>query len=430
VSGRELIVERNPGELRMALRENDRTVEVILERGGAGSMVGAVWTARVLRVEPGIGAFLDFGRERPAFLPLTGTPPVEGEALRVQVSKDAQPGKGPEVTRSIVFDDGLLALTPTQAGIAISRALTGGQRATLKAAVQSVVGDASPMPGVLVRSAAWAQADRLAASWAALKEEWRRVEERAAAPPPLRLSAPPDPVLRQVALFRPDTAIAGDPGTAAKLRGLLPGGARFTPRPFEAQGVEDDLARALSREIPIPGGALVVDEAEALTAIDVNGGGDRLALCLAAAREVAALLRLRDIGGLVVIDFPFIDQRDFRGRIDDALRQATSADRRPVDCLGWTRGGLYELTRRRGGASLAAQMLEPHRALLSVESAALAALRRVADAEGGRLRLVAAPEVVAWLAGEGADALAASGRPVTLTADAGYVRDRFDVTRE
>jgi hypothetical protein len=153
----------------------------------------------------------------------------------------------------------------------------------------------------------------------------------------------------------------------------------------------------------------VVDEAEALTAIDVNGGGDRLALCLAAAREIAWLLRLRDVGGLVAIDFPFVDQRDFRARVDDALRQAISTDRRPVDCLGWTRGGLYELTRTRGGASLAAQMLEPHRPTLSVESAALAALRRVADAEGGRLRLTAAPEVVAWLAGEGRGCLGRRG---------------------
>lgn len=430
MSGRELVVERNPGELRIALREGERTLEVILERGGAGSMVGAIWWARVQRVEPGIGAFLDLGLERPALLPLSGTPPVEGETLRVQVTKDAQPGKGPEVTRSILLDDGLLALTPTQPGIAISRALTGSQRATLKAAVRSVVGSASPMPGVLVRSAAWAQPDRLAASWTALSLEWRRIGQRASARPPLRLSAAPDPVLRQVSLFRPESAVAGDAGTAAKLRGLLPGGARYTPRPFEALGVEEDLARALARAIPLPGGTLVIDEAEALTAIDVNGGGDRVALCLAAAREAAALLRLRDIGGLIVIDFPFIDQRDVRARIDDALRQATSMDRRPVECLGWTRGGLYELTRMRGGASLAAQMLEPHRASLSVESAALAALRRVADADGGRLRLIAAPDVVAWLVGEGADALAAAGRPVALTADAGYARDRFDVTRE
>jgi len=429
VSGRELIVERNPGELRIALREEDRTLDVILERGGAGTLVGAIWSARVLRVEPGMGAFLDLGLERPAFLPLAGAPPVEGETLRVQVTKDAQPGKGPEVTRNLLLDDGLLALTPGQPGIAVSRALTGGQRATLKAAVQSVVG-ASPLPGVLVRSAAWAQPDRLAASWTALNEEWRRIEARAAGRPPLRLAAAPDPVLRQVALFRPDIAVAGDPGTAARLRGLVPGGARFLPRPFEALGVEDDLSRALAREIPIAGGRLVVDEAEALTAIDVNGTGDRLALCLAAARETAALLRLRDIGGLVAVDFPFVDQRDFRGRIDDALRQATAADRRPVECLGWTRGGLYELTRTRGGASLAARMLEPCRPTLSVESAALAALRRVADAEGGRLRLSAAPEVVAWLGGEGADALAAAGRAVTLSPDAGYARDRFEVTRE
>jgi ribonuclease G len=426
MSGRELVVERNPGELRIALREDGRVTDVILERGSGGSLIGSIWWARVLRVEPGIGAFIDLGRERPAFLPISGNPPVEGSALLVQVTKDAYAEKGPEVTRKAVLDDGLIALQPGKTGLSVSRDLTGSERAMLRQTMQVIVGE-NPTPGVLIQPAAWGRSDRMKDSWTALSEEWRRIADTKPGQKPRQVRAAPDPLLRQVQLLQPDDATVGDPGTAAKLRPLLAERVVLARRPFEALGIEDEIQRALAREIPIDGGRLVVDETEAMTVIDVDGTGDPVALGKAAADEIAHLIRLRNWGGLIVVDFPFAG-RTVADKIERALRKVMDGVYRPVDCLGWTRAGLYEMTRSRQGPSLAQRLLEYPQARPTIESAALAALRAIASADGGRVRLTAAPEVVRWLQGDGAAALAETVRPVALVAEPSYGRERFDVT--
>ena len=204
---------------------------------------------------------------------------------------------------------------------------------------------------------------------------------------------------------------------------------RIANHPFEALGVEDDIQRTLARELSIDGGRLVVDETEAMTVIDVDGGGDVVASNKAAAEAIAHLVRLRNWGGLIVVDFPF-GNRSVAEKTDRAVKQAMKRIPRSPDCLGWTRAGLYEMTRPRQGPSLAQLLQEAPALRPTVETAALAALRAVAAAEGGRLRLTAAPEIVAWLQGKGAGALAEAGRPVALAAEPGYGRERFDVTRD
>jgi ribonuclease G len=417
----ELVVERNPGETRIAIREDGRTVEVRLDRLGAASRLGAIHLVRAVRIEPGIGAFLDLGERLPAFLPESGQPLVEGSALLVQTTKETVAGKGPEVTRALVLDGGALALTPFQPGIAVSRRLPDAMRKRLRARLKAAVGESGP--GVLVRTSA-RDGDDLEAIWRDLAEQWREIEARAGETPPLRLWTPPDPLLLLIRQLRPDRLVAGDAATAAKLKSeSVP--VEKVDRPFEALGIEDELSRALAREVAIPGGRLLIEEGETLTAIDVNGAGDRLALCLAAAHAIGPLIRLRGLGGTLVVDFPFIDGKPDRERIDAALKASVDADPRPVDCLGWTRAGLYEMTRPRLGPSLSAQLRGS-----PVETAALAALRMLARAEGGRLKVSASPEVIAWLEGAGAVALAEAGRAVALEAKPGYAREQFDVVRE
>lgn len=424
----ELVVERNPGELRIAVREDGRTLDVQLDRGSAASRVGAVHLARAARVEPGLGAFLDIGGRVPAFLPEGREKVVEGSALLVQVTKDELAGKGPEVSRGVVLDGGALALTSVQPGIAVSRKLSESVRKRLRAEVQAIVGGADPSPGVLVRAAAGGAED-LAGIWRDLQEEWRRIEERLVGAPPVLLQAAPDPVVLRLRQARPARMIAGDAATAARLRGLAAVEVEKIDRAFEVLGIEDELARALAREIDIPGGRLVVEEGETLTAIDVNGTGERLAFCIAAAKEIGRLVRLRNLGGTLVVDFPFVDGKADRDRIDAAMKAAVEADPQPVECLGWTRAGLYEMTRPRLGPSLAARLVEVPASRPTIESAALAALRALARAEGGRLRLTASPEVIGWLEGAGAAALVEAGREVALEAEPRYSRDRFDVVR-
>jgi len=425
----ELIVERSPGETRIGVREDGRTREVHFDRVGAASRVGAVHLARAARVEPGIGAFLDIGGRAPAFLPEGREKVVEGSALLVQVSKDEVVGKGPEVTRAVLLDGGALALTPVQPGIAVSRKLTESVRKRLRAAVQEIAGAAEPSPGVLVRSSAREAMD-LTGPWQELQEEWRRIEARLGASPPVLLRAPPDPVALALRRSRPSRIIAGDAATAARLRSLAAMDVEKVDRAFEVLGIEDELARAVAREIEIPGGRLLLEEGETLTAIDVNGAGDRVALCLAAVREVGRLIRLRNLGGTLVVDFPFIDGKPDRDRIDTAMKAAVETDPQAVECLGWTRAGLYEMTRPRSGPSLAAQLIEAPAARPTIESVALAALRSLARAEGGRLRLIASPEIVGWLESAGAAALAEAGRAVALVAEPGYSREKFEVVRD
>lgn len=414
----ELVVERNPGETRIAVRKDGRTLEVHLDRLGKTSRFNAIHLGRIVRIEPDVGAFVDIGGPAPAFLPASATPVVEGAALAVQVAKDAVAGKGPEVTRALVLDGGALALT-SQPGVAISRQLPETMRKRLRERLKGLVGDG---PGLLVRSSA-REHDDFEEIWRELLDQWRKIEARLGETPPRLLWTPPDTITLMVRRYHPERLIAGDAATAAKLRALAT--VEKVDRPFETLGIEDELARALAREIPIAGGRVLVEEGETLTAIDVNGTGSRLDLCLAAAREIGRLIRLRDLGGTLVVDFPFIEAKAERGRVDAALKAAVAGDLQPVECLGWTRAGLYEMTRPRRGPSLAATLRAT-----AIETAALAALRVLARTEGGRLRLSAAPEVIAWLQGEGARALAEAGHAIALEAKPGYGREQFDVVRE
>ena len=415
----ELVIERNPGETRIAIREDGSTVEVRLDRLGKSARLGAIHLARVVRIEPGVGAFLDIGGTVPAFLPASAEPLVEGSAVAVQLVKDAVAGKGPEATRALVLDGGVLALT-SQPGLAISRRLPETSRKRLRVRLKSL-GETGP--GMLVRTAA-REGDDLEAIWRDLAEQWRKIESQFGGTPPRLLWTPPDTPTLLVRQLRPGRLVAGDAATAAKLRASSVSVEKMD-RPFEVLGIEDEMARALARDIPIAGGRLVIEEGETLTAFDVNGTGNRIELCLAAAREIGRLIRFRELGGTLVVDFPLVEGKADRARIDAAMKEAVATDPQGVECLGWTRAGLYEITRPRRGPSLAAMLGDS-----VVETAALAALRMLVRAEGGRLRLIASADVIAWLEGEGAAALAEAGRAVALEAGPGYARDQVDVVRE
>lgn len=465
----ELLLSVSPGEVRGAVLEDGRAVELIVERPGGDATAGAIHLGRVTAVVESLdAAFVDIGGGAAAFLPARaaasapGRTPIaalvhEGEAVLVQTTRAAAGDKGPKATRRLSLAGHRLVLLPDEPGVAAGRRLAAAERARLTAVVETL---AKPGEGFILRSAAaGASAEALAAEAELLRARWRAVTEAARTRrPPALLDAEPGPVERILRDHLPaeaaGIALDGRAGVAAAMAWCK----RFRPELadgigiagadlFEARGVEAAIDAALSPTVALPsGGTLSIEPTRALTAIDVDTGGDARAggqarairaTNLEAAAEIARQLRLRNIGGLVAVDFVHMRDAAHRREVAGALRRAAAADTMAVEVGEITRFGLLELTRRRERPALAELMLEPPAALgrRTALTVALAALRAVLREAGGpgAPALRAAPEVVAALRGPAAAALAetetALGRPLLLEAEPGRAREAVEVLR-
>jgi Rne/Rng family ribonuclease len=181
------------------------------------------------------------------------------------------------------------------------------------------------------------------------------------------------------------------------------------PDPFEATGAAEQLEGALQSTVSLPGGgSLIIQPTAALTAIDVNGGGRQaLDANLAAAREIARQLRLRRIGGTVVVDFIDLPTRPARVRLLSALRDAVTDDPAPVQVFWMSRFGLVEISRRRMGPSLAEMLARPcpvcdgAGTLPSLRWRAEQLMRELAESPPGMRSVLAAPDLHDYLSGTG-----------------------------
>jgi ribonuclease G len=468
----ELLLSVSPGEVRAALLEDDETVELVVERPDASDGPGAVYLGRVTAVAEHLdAAFVDIGRGEAAFLPASaavlapGKQPIaalvhEGEAVLVQVTRGATGDKGPKATRRVALPGHRLVLRPFEPGVAAGRRLAdAAERARLTDIVEGL---AKKDDGFILRTAAeGADAAALEAEAAMLRAQWREIAEAARTrQPPLLLHGEADPVARILRDHLPGAAARvvteGRAGFAAALAWckrhrpelidhVEAGGGAL----FEEQGVEAAIDGALMAEVPLPsGGMIAIEPTRALTAIDVDTGADTrpggqargiLATNLEAAAAVARQLRLRNVGGLVAVDFVHMRDAAHRRQVAATLRKATADDPAAVDIGEITRFGLLELTRRRERPSLAELMLDPPYALgrrnaLTVALAALRAVLRAAERGGpGAPVLKAAPEVIAALGGPAAAALAetetALARPLALEAEPGLARERIEIVR-
>lgn len=451
----ELLIDDSPGEVRAALRADGRLVEFFVERAGHESVVGNVYLGRVERVLPGLdAAFIDIGLGRSGFLSRTegreGARLAEGARLLVQATKDGTAEKGPGLTTRIALAGRHLVYTPFEPGITLSRRIT--DEAARKRIADLVTSLAAPEDGYVVRTGAvTADEAALRAEIAHLSGLWNDIEAgRDQMTPPACLHREPGVVAR---LLR-DLAGAGLARVAIDGRGahaaaladarrhmpeLLPSiHLHAGPEPlFETEGVEEEIDAALAPRVKLPsGGELVIERTEALSVIDVNTGGHtargRLEdtirdTNLEAASEIARQIRLRGLAGRIVIDFVFMERREHRREVQDALERALADDRSPSRVGGFSPLGLVEITRKRSRESLAELLCAPARpgaarkSALTVALEALRAARRSAAAAPGRpLTLAAAPEVIALLSAEAAEARAtledALRRPLTLTA--------------
>ncbi len=296
MTGRELLVESEGGEVRIAAVEDGQVVDLIVERKTSGTIVGDVFLGRVQRVVTGIGAaFVDIGAERAGFLPLSDVdrnpsigadPPNEGELVCVQVKRDAFAQKGPQLSRAISLPGRLLVYSPYGVRISVSRQIE--EEAERTRLIDLMEGMAFEDEGFVVRTVAegadaealLAEAERLRAIWddIALKSE--------SSDAPSALYRDIDALGRVVRDHAQDDveAIRFDSGAALKeaqafCRNFWPD---LEDRLelygsddglFEAYGVDEAIEIALQRRVSLPsGGGIVVESTEALSAIDVNSG--------------------------------------------------------------------------------------------------------------------------------------------------------------
>lgn len=426
----EILYSWGPGESRLALVSGGKLVQYTLARPDLAQ--GAIFLGRVVEVSKPLDAvFVDIGQDRPGFLP-GAAGRGQGDALLVQVRADAQGGKGPKLTSKPSLTGRYLTYAPSRPGVTAARELRPEEAERLLAALTPL---ARPEEGVMLRlSAATRSAPELGYDLDCLRADWAEITEAArTAKAPARLWTP-DPLLALLAENpKVERVLVDDAGAQAALRGRY--GAlveihRGGPL-FELYDVADAIEGALSPVVALrSGGSLTIEPTSALTAIDVDSGPSSPAKANAeAVDEIARQLRLRNLGGQVVVDFVSGGGKGAMFKLLPALKRAVARDPVPTHVIGVTPLGLVELTRERRGPSLP-ELMQETGTRLSPRAAALAALRlllaEAAHRPGRALALAVAPEVAAALACL-PDAVAETerrlGRPFSVIAETGRPRE-------
>ncbi|RMG43358.1 MAG: hypothetical protein D6718_12410 [Acidobacteria bacterium] len=384
---RTLVAAHDLGELWLATIEGGRVMELAVYPAAAARWVGAIVKGRVTRSVPGVSAlFVDVGFERDAFTvwdPPGGErePPASGDELMVQIVREADRGKGARATPNVTIAGWSLVLVPGSTHRGVSRRIgEAEERDRLRAILERLEPQGT---GLIVRTAARGLDEQvLQAEATRLADRWRRIERRAAA-----VSAPA--VLEQedgplLAFLRDrldgsigEIVVEGEGLLAAVERAAaesvvpLPPRRRHTgPLPaVEAFGLERALDEALAREVRLPGGGrLVIDETEAFVAVDINSGRDTGAVDLeqtavrtnlAAVAELERQIGLRNLSGLIVVDFIDMRDPDHRRAVNDALERVLAKDRLKTRFTRLSEFSLAEVTRQRRGLPLAARLTEP-----------------------------------------------------------------------
>ncbi|MBM7866859.1 Rne/Rng family ribonuclease [Heliobacterium gestii] len=393
-----VLVQADQEWTKVAVLEEERLVEVHWEQSDQGVLVGNIYKGRVENVLPGMqAAFVDIGWERNAFLVLADALPPDlkdlraglsiddilkpGQEVTVQVLKEGIGGKGPRVTCHLTLPGRWVVLLPDGDQGGVSRRIDDpAERERLRQLVEQV---RPPGMGLIVRTtAAGAAEEELAADVARLAKRWERIHEKASRrPAPCLIDGSGDLVERllrdridaEVALIRvSDLDVynrmwewAGENLPALRQRLHLEEGRDF----WAEHNLHSEIDKALRPKVWLKsGGYLVIEETEALTVIDVNTGRFTGSVNLEetirqtnieAAREVPRQLRLREIGGIIIIDF--IDMRDERHRAEvlETLEAHLARDKTRTSVLGLTALGLVEMTRKKVRPSLASLLTTP-----------------------------------------------------------------------
>jgi ribonuclease G len=480
----DILINWSPQETRVALIENGAVQELHIERALERGLVGNVYLGKVARVLPGMqSAFVDVGLERAAFLHVAdlhtsngaraeGAPLVpierqvfEGQTLLVQVIKDPIGTKGARLSTQISIAGRMLVFLPQDTHIGISQKIGSPEaREALRARMQVLVGDGGG--GFILRTNAEDASDaELADDIAYLRKAWATIREAATSRAAgtllhqdLNLS---QRVLRDLAndattTIRIDSKLQFD--------ALLAFGTTYSPgavrklehyngeRPiFDLFNIEEDIQRALARRVDLKsGGYLIIDQTEALTTIDVNTGGfvgarnfdDTIFKTnLEAALAIGRQLRLRNLGGIIIVDFIDMTREEHRNAVLAEFRKQLARDRTKTTVSGFTQLGLVEMTRKRTRESLAHMLCEPcptcegRGQVKTARSVCYDILREILrearQFNPKEFRVIASPAVVEMLLDEESAHLAGLsefvGKPISLSAESAMNPEQYDI---
>jgi ribonuclease G len=507
----EIFVNVTPGETRVALREADKIVDLTIERQDERGVVGGIYKGKVTRVLPGMqAAFVDIGLERAGFLYVgdyraeidgyeleddeggggngsgngrggrgrgrrqRGSLPQiedvleEGREVIVQVAKEPLGTKGARITSRISLPGRHLVLMPWVNRVGVSRRIESDRE---RKRLRSVVEKHRPRDlGFIVRTVSHgvSEAD-IQADIEYLTSLWRQVQEKRdtvrEAPaliyeePPLHLK-----LLRDMATHETKQIVVDDPDAYGEMQEWVRS-FMASPRPriqhyrdnvplFDQQRIENEIEEGLGRKVWLKsGGYLIIDQGEALTAVDVNtgrytGGKGKsledtiLKTNLEAVREIVHQLRFRNIGGLIILDLIDMEIAANRDKVYKALVEAIREDKSKVNLLKISELGLVEMTRKRTRESLTQQLCEPCPVcegkgyLQSAQTIAYKIFRELprsaAYLRGKTLRVQVHPEVAEILHGSLAWGLEKIGqrieRELEVLANTGLHREQFDIT--
>lgn len=476
----EILINVTPQETRVAIMEQGVVQELHIERTSSLGLVGNVYKGKVCRVLPGMqSAFIEIGLSRAAFLhiadileyEINAEKPIqellhEGQTVMVQVIKEPIGSKGARLTTQISIAGRFLVYLPQQEHIGVSQRIEDeAERDALRDRLLRLLPE-KRVGGYIIRTLAEsASDDELLADLEYLHKVWANIQasngEVSRGSLVYQDLTLPMRVLRDVVNENTDRILVDSRETHQKMMdfaqsyatGVVERIERYSgERPlFDMNSVEQEIEKALSRKVELKsGGYLIFDQTEALTTVDVNTGGFVGGRTLAdtifktnleAAQAIARQLRLRNLGGIIIIDFIDMEEEAHREAVLDELRKAVSRDRVRSTIHGFSGLGLVEMTRKRTRESLEQILCEPcsccqgRGKMKTAETTCYEIFReilreaRAYQAEG--YRVLANQKVVDRLldeeSGNVADLEAFIGRTIKFQVETMYSQEQYDV---
>jgi ribonuclease G len=479
----EILINVTPQETRVAMLEQAVVQELHIERASSRGLVGNIYLGRVARVLPGMqSAFVEIGLERAAFLHIADIwehrqnghgehKPIErilheGQTLLVQVIKDPIGTKGARLSTQVSLAGRLLVFLPQDSHIGISQRIEDeAERESLRVRLQTLLPEGTAGGFIIRTMAETASEGEMRTDIEYLTKLWRDLTARSReVPAPALLYQDLNlalRVLRDMSTDQTARILVDSRETHVKMQEFA---REYTPalaerihhyageRPlYDLHAVEEEIEKALARRVDLKsGGYLIIDQTEAMTTIDVNTGGfvggrsfdeTIFKTNLEAAQVIARQLRMRNLGGIIIIDFIDMENSDHRAAVLAELNKALEKDRTRLTVNGFTQLGLVEMTRKRTRESLAHVLCEPcptcggRGELKTAQTVCYEVLREILreakQFNAREFRILASQSVIDMFLDEESQSLAQLGdfigKPISLQVETIYTQEQYDV---